>query len=118
MLLATADEADFTAWIRGRARQHEWRGVHTRKSQDVLESIHTLRWDGFSEAYGVPDWLFWHERLEQSFWAELKGVRGHLSRYQKLEIPSLRRGGQVVFVWFPRDAVQADRIFQYGLDAA
>lgn len=115
MLIEGAGEEEFTRWVKSRAHQYGWRGVHVRYSEAVMESVHTLRIDGFSEAYGMPDWLWWHEELHQSFYAELKGAHGHLSKWQKLEIPSMRRGGLVVFEWFPRDAEAIDHIFECGL---
>jgi hypothetical protein len=113
--LRYAGEEEFSRWIKARARQYGWKGVHVRYSQGVIESVHTRRVDGFSEAYGLPDWLFWHEVLGQSFYAELKGVGGRQSKEQKLEIPSLQRAGQTVFIWYPRDAVLAEAVFKDGL---
>lgn len=118
VLLEGAGEEEFSRWVKSRARYHNWNGVHVRYSHGVVESVHTLALDGFSEAYGVPDWLFWHEGLGQAFLAELKGAHGYQSRHQKREIPSLRKGGLCVFVWRPRDAVTIEHIFQYGLEVA
>jgi hypothetical protein len=115
ILLEGAGEEEFTRWVKSRAHHHGWKGIHVRYSQGVIESVHLERLDGFSEAYGMPDWLFWHEGLGQAFLAELKGVSGHLSRYQKLEIPSLRKGGLAVFVWLPRDAETVETVFREGL---
>jgi hypothetical protein len=116
LLLEGAGEEELTRSVKGCARYYGWNGVHTRDSDGVMESVHLERLDGFTEAKGVPDWLFWHEELGQHFWVELKGATGHLGPYQKREIPSMRRGGCRVFVWFPRDAVTIERIFQYGLE--
>lgn len=117
MLIDGAGEEEWTRFVKSRARHHGWCGVHVRDSEGVLEAIHILRIDGFSEAYGMPDWLFWHETLEQAFLVELKGASGHLSKYQKERIPSLRRAGLTVFVWFPRDALQVEAVFSGGLAA-
>jgi hypothetical protein len=114
-LLEGAGEEEFTRWVKSTARRYGWNGVHVRYSQGVIESIHTERVDGFSEALGMPDWRFWHEALGQSFDAELKGVSGHLSKDQKRQLPSLRRGGMTVFEWWPRDAETVETIFREGL---
>jgi hypothetical protein len=83
-----------------------------------MESVHLERLDGFTEAKGVPDWYWWHEGFGQHFWSELKGASGHLGKYQKPEIASMRRGGIPVFVWYPRDWADVERIFRYGLEGA
>lgn len=115
MLFDGAGEEEWTKWVKARARKYVWHGVHVRYSQAVMESIHTLRKDQFSEAYGMPDWLFWHEDRGEAFLAELKGATGSLRSEQKLEIASLRRGGLVVFVWYPRHMDEVDHIFEHGL---
>jgi len=115
MMLEGAGEEELTRFVKARARVHDWNGVHVRYSQGVIESIHVERLDGFSEAMGMPDWLFWHETLGQHFGAELKGASGHLSKWQKRTIPSLRRGGLVVFEWYPRDGLEIEHVFRYGL---
>jgi hypothetical protein len=111
-----AGEEELTRFVKARAKYYGWNGWHIRDSEGVIESIHSLRWDGFCEGLGVPDWYFWHERLGQAFWAELKGASGYLSKWQKRHIPSLLKGGQVCFVWYPRDAPMIERVFQYGLE--
>lgn len=115
MLIDGAGEEEWTRWVKSRAHKWEWNGVHVRYSQGVIESIHTQWQDGFTEARGMPDWRFWHQERGQAFDVELKGATGRLSDDQKVEIPSLRRGGVIVFVWYPRHAVEAEQIFQYGL---
>jgi hypothetical protein len=115
VLLEGAGEEEFTRWVKARARLHGWNGWHLRDSEGVLESVHTLRVDGFCDGLGVPDWEFWHEDMGQFFKAELKGASGVLSKYQKREIPSMRRGGIVCFVWFPHDAQAIEDIFRYGI---
>jgi len=115
LLLEGAGEDEFTRWVVARAQHWGWRGYHTRDSEGVMQSLHTLRLDGFCEGLGIPDWRFWHEGLGQNFDAELKGATGVLSKYQQHAIPSLRRGGIVCFVWYPRDAETIERIFRYGL---
>jgi hypothetical protein len=114
--LAGAGEEEFSVWVKARAKCWGWNGWHIRDSEGVIESIHSLRYDGFSEAMGIPDWHWWHEDFGQSFWTELKGSSGYLSKYQKREIPSMQRGGLTVFVWYPRDAPMIERIFHYGLE--
>ena len=56
---------------------------------------------------GQPDLFVWFEgRAERrgiAFWAELKRERGKLSPAQRDTIPSLRRAGETVFIWRPRD---------------
>jgi hypothetical protein len=83
-----------------------------------MESVHTKYGHGYSEGLGVPDWRFWHEGLHQTFDVELKGARGKLGPFQKRTLPSMRRGGIRVFVWWPRDWAEAERVFQFGLGEA
>src|SRR5215468_11306403 len=116
--LEGAGEEEFARWVKARAHVYGWMGWHLRDSEGVIESIHTLRLDGFCDGLGVPDWLFWHEEFGQHFLAELKGASGALGRHQKREIASMQRGGIACFVWYPRDAWVAERIFAYGLEAA
>ena len=115
MLLEGAGEEEWTRWVKSRARLYGWNGVHVRYSQGVIESVHSQWKDGFTEARGMPDWRFWHEEWGQTFDAELKGASGSLSKYQKAEIPSLRKGGVLVFVWFPRDALVVENVLRHGL---
>jgi len=117
LLLEGAGEDELTRSVKACAKYYGWNGVHTRDSDGVMESVHLERLDGFTEAKGVPDWYWWHEELGQHFWSELKGANGHLSPYQKREIPSMRKGGVVVFVWYPRDALSIENTFRYGLGA-
>jgi hypothetical protein len=117
MLLEGAGEEEFSRWVKARAKEWGWRGWHVRDSDGVMESVHTLRLDGFCDGLGVPDWYFWHEDLSQAFWAELKGASGELGKHQKAEILSLRQAGVPVFVWYPRHALEIERVFQYGLEA-
>jgi hypothetical protein len=117
ILIEGMGEEEWTRFVKSRAHHWDWYGVHVRYSQGVIESIHTVRVDGFSEAYGMPDWYFWSEGLAQHFYAELKGASGHLSKEQKAMIPSLRQAGEEVFVWFPKDAEVVEQVFQYGLAA-
>jgi len=115
-LLEGAGEEEFSRFVKARAHVHRWNGWHVRDSEGVMEGVHTLRLDGFSDALGIPDWFFWHEDLGQSFWAELKGASGELGKHQKREIDSYRRAGIQVFVWFPKDAELVESIFAYGID--
>jgi hypothetical protein len=114
--LEGAGEEEWTRDVKACGRVYTWLGFHTRDSDGIMESLHVERLDGFTEAKGVPDWYFWHEERHQHFWAELKGASGHLSGDQKREITSMRRGGETVFTWYPRDALEVERVFQYGLE--
>jgi len=114
LLLEGAGEEEFTQHVKRVARRYGWRGIHTRYSEAVLESLHTRAVDGYSEAFGQPDWFFWHEGREESFFAELKGASGRLSKYQKPMITSLRKAGLIVFEWWPRDHEIVEQVFRYG----
>jgi hypothetical protein len=118
VLLEGAGEEEFTRWVKSRAKHWGWMGWHLRQSEGVIESIHTLRFDGFCDGLGLPDWEFWHEDLGQHFRAELKGAHGSLGKYQRALLPSMRRGGIHCFIWFPKDAPFIERIFAYGLEMA
>jgi hypothetical protein len=117
-MLEGAGEEELTRAVKACGKFYTWEGIHVRDSDGVMESLHLERIDGYTEAKGVPDWYFWHEGLGQHFWAELKGATGHLSPFQKREIPSMRKGGVVVFEWYPKDAPTIERVFRYGLEAA
>ena len=117
LLLEGAGEEEFTRAVKACAHFYGWCGNHLRDSEGVLESIHTLRIDGFSDALGIPDWEFWHEDLGQHFRAELKGASGSLGKHQKRMLPSLRKGGYVCFEWWPKDAPEVERVFRYGLES-
>lgn len=114
-LLRVATENEFASWVKHVAYSNGWNGIHIRWSQGVLEAVHTLRRDGWSEAFGLPDWYFWSEHRGQSFWAELKSWSGRVSRDQKRQIPSMRLGGITVFIWRPQDEEEIERIFRNGL---
>jgi hypothetical protein len=118
VLLEGAGEEEFSRWIKHRADLHRWQGYHLRDSEGVIESLHTLRLDGYCDGLGIPDWRFWHEELGQTFDAELKGASGTLHPHQKREIASMRRGGIVCFEWWPKDALTIEHIFRYGLEEA
>jgi len=109
-------EDEWTRWVKSRAKLWGWHGVQLRDSEGVMESVHLARLDGFSEALGQPDWRFWHEELGESFDAELKGKFGTLSKFQKRTIPSMRRGGLVVFTWWPKDWRTVEHVFRHGLE--
>jgi hypothetical protein len=113
---ALVGEDEWTRWVKSRAKIWGWHGIHVRDSEGVMESIHLSRIDGFTEGKGQPDWRFWHEELGESFDAELKGKYGTLSEWQKRTIPSMRKGGIVVFAWWPRDWATVEHVFQYGLE--
>jgi len=109
-------EDEWTRWVVSRARLWDWDGWHLRLSEGVIQSVHSERFDGYCEGKGLPDWEFWSEARHQSFRAELKGKRGTLSRFQKRTLPSMRKGGIVVFEWWPRDWAMVERVFRYGLE--
>jgi hypothetical protein len=117
VLLEGAGEEELTRFVKARAKVHDWCGHHVRDSDGVMESVHTLRQDGYCDGLGVPDWYFWHETLGQSFWAELKGVGGRLMPHQKERIASMRKAGTIVMVWWPRDGQTIEHTFRYGLGA-
>ena len=116
LVQAIVGEDEWTRWVKSRAKLWGWDGVHVRDSEGVMESVHLTRLDGHCEGLGLPDWRFWHEDLGETFDAELKGKYGTLSKDQKRTIPSMRRGGIQVFVWFPKDWRQVEHVFQYGLE--
>ena len=110
-------EDEWTRWVVSRAKLWGWQGWHLRDSEGVIQSVHVSRLDGYCEGLGLPDWEFWSEEWGESFRAELKGKHGALSKDQKRTIPSMRRGGIVVFTWWPRDWATVERVFRHGLEA-
>lgn len=117
VLLRDAGEEEWSRSVKKCAYYYGWEGYHLRYSMGAIESVHTQWIDGYSEAYGIPDWLYWHEGLNQHFLAELKGAGGRLSPEQKRELPSMRKGGFTVFEWYPRDMDDVEHVFRYGLAA-
>ena len=115
ILLRAATEDEFGRWCKSLALVHGWNGIHVRWSQGVLEAVHTIARHGWSEAYGLPDWYWWNEKLEQHFWTELKSWEGRLSRHQVERITSMRAAGETVFVWRPQLEEEITRIFRDGL---
>ena len=109
-------EEEWTRWVKSRAKLWGWEGVHVRDSEGVMESVHITRLDGHTEAKGQPDWRFWSEDFGETFDAELKGKYGTLSHDQRRTIPSMRRGGIVVFTWWPKDWRQVEHVFSHGLE--
>lgn len=114
LMLASVGEEELTSHVKRVARRYGWRGIHTRYSEAVLESVHHKAIDGYSEAFGQPDWFFWSEDLGESFFAELKGATGRIGRHQRITIDSLRKGGLIVFEWWPKDADQIEHVFRFG----
>ena len=115
MLLRAASEDEFAVWVKHVAYQHGWHGLHIRWSQGVLESVHTLKRDNWSEAYGLPDWLWWDPRRGQSFWSELKSWHGRVTTEQKRQIAEMIMAGLTVYIWRPQDEEEIERVFRDGL---
>jgi hypothetical protein len=115
MLLRTATEEDFTRWCKSLALLYGWNGIHVRWSQAVLEAVHTLRLHGWSEAFGLPDWYWWHEGRGQHFWTELKSWEGRVSQHQRERIASMQKAGETVYIWRPQNEVEIERTFRDGL---
>ena len=115
MLLRAATEEDFSRWVRSVAWRNNWHGLHIRWSQGVLQSVHSVRRDGWSEAYGLPDWFWWSPERGQHFWSELKSWEGRLSKEQVATISDLRDAGETVFVWRPQDEEEVERTFRNGI---
>jgi hypothetical protein len=114
-LLKPVGEEAFAQHVKRTARRYGWDGVHTRYSEGVIEGVHTRRLDGYSEAYGLPDWDFWSVRLGQCFWAELKRVGQKINKDQERTICDWRLSGRRVFVWRPTDEDDLQRVFRDGL---
>ena len=87
------------------AALHGWRGYHTRKSFGVVMGVNRL------DAYGWPDWAFWHPRKGRFMLRELKTQRGPVSPYQTQVIAELAACGIDTKVWRPSDWPEIEATF-------
>jgi hypothetical protein len=62
LLLSGVGEEELARHVKSLARRGGWCGAHVRYSQGVVEGVHSLRQDGHSCAFGVPDWEFVNEQ--------------------------------------------------------
>jgi hypothetical protein len=100
--LRHGDEAGFTRWLKRVMALMGVHGFHVRDSEGVMEGVVKL------DAYGVPDWYIWKEGDGGTvsgwhMWRELKTDEGQLTPLQRLMHLSMRRAGEDVDVWRPRD---------------
>jgi hypothetical protein len=87
------------------ARLRGWRGYHTRKSYGVVMGVSP------SDAYGWPDWAFWHPRKGLFMLRELKSQSGVVLPRQKQVIAELAACGVDCKVWRPSDWADIERTF-------
>jgi hypothetical protein len=90
-------EDRFERWVISVARVSGWRGYHTRKSFGSVMGVSRL------DAYGWPDWAFWHMGKRRFLLRELKTQRGIVSAYQRTVIAELAACGVDAKVWRPSD---------------
>ena len=63
------------------------------------------------DAWGWPDWTFWHPRKGRFIVRELKGARGTLTSDQKRVLAELRECGVDAKAWWPRDSAEIIETF-------
>jgi hypothetical protein len=94
---ALVTEDQFERWVIGVARRNGWRGHHTRKSYGVVMGVSA------PDAYGWPDWAFWHPLKRRFMLRELKSQRGRLTRDQAIVLAQIAQCGVDAKVWRPSD---------------
>lgn len=87
------------------ARLRGWRGYHTRKSYGVVMGVSR------GDAYGWPDWAFWHPGKGRFMLRELKSQRGEVQPQQKQVIAELAACGVDCKVWRPSDWPEIEATF-------
>ena len=90
------------------ARLCRWRGYHTRKSYGVVMGVSRL------DAYGWPDWAFWHPQKGLFMLRELKTQHGIVLPTQKQVIAELVACGVDAKVWRPSDWPEIQATFTGG----
>jgi hypothetical protein len=100
-----ASEDSFERWVVQVARAHGWKGHHTRKSFGVVTGVSR------EDAYGWPDWIFWHPRKHRLIARELKTEHGRISVYQRAVLEDLVACGIDAKVWRPSDAQEVMETF-------
>lgn len=85
------------------ARSYGWCGHHNRRSEGSVAGVHTFRRDGHADAFGWPDWVFWHPTRHRFIVRELKVPSGVLSRHQRRTLADLCLAGIDAKVWLPAD---------------
>ena len=104
-----------TRFVKARARVHGSHGWHLRDSEGVIESVHTLRLDGFCDGLGFPDWEFWHEATAAVVSRRIEGRERPIERRPEAHAAVVAEGGIVCFEWYPRDGLEIEHTFRYGL---
>lgn len=89
-------EAQFLGWVRDLARWCHWRTYHTLRSRG-------------SEP-GFPDLVLL--RPPRMVVAELKALRGRVSRYQREWLEAFEAAGAEVYTWRPADRPEIERILR------
>lgn len=111
LVLATMSEDQWTDHVVEWARQGGWCGIHLRFSHLVgtkfaaLRGVHLKAHHGHSDAFGLPDWLFW--RPSELLWVELKIWGEQLRPDQERVVAAFREAGEDVVVWNPLDGPAA-----------
>jgi len=90
-------EDQFERWVVAVAKVYGWRGYHTRKSYGAVMGVSR------EDAFGWPDWAFWHPRKRRFLLRELKTERGPLTRHQRRVLEELGTCGVDARVWRPSD---------------
>jgi len=90
-------EEAFERQVVALAALYGWRGYHTRKSYGVVMGVHR------EDAFGWPDWAFWHPRKQRFLLRELKARGRHLMPSQRLVIAELQACGVDAKAWWPDD---------------
>lgn len=94
---ALASEDQFERWVIAAAKVYGWRGYHTRKSYGSVMGVEKL------DAFGWPDWAFWHPRKGRFIMRELKSQTGRITAPQRRVLAELAACGVDIAVWRPSD---------------
>lgn len=82
-----------------------WRGYHTRRSFGTVMGVSQI------DAFGWPDWCFWHPAKRRFLIRELKAEGGRLTKYQTVVLAELELCGVDVKVWRPSDWTEIEETF-------
>lgn len=108
---APETEADFASWFKDILEVYGWRWCHFRPARVMRHGVETWETPVSGNAKGLPDYHVWHCN-GLYFWVELKSETGKISKAQLDCIDSLRRAGEIVFIWRPSERENIKKILE------
>lgn len=101
VVLRSATERQFQAWVTKVAHLYGWCGFHISFSQGAVTGVHTLGLgDDHYDSNGFPDWVFWKPDRGVLF-RELKSHGRYLTPEQRTVHARMKAAGMDVDVWKP-----------------